>query len=438
MNNYIYSLLQVSFTFAILYSVYFLLFRKLTFFRLNRAVLLGIIPLSILTPFIGNNLIKIPAGNVYLPNFEEFIHVAQNTAAVEATKGFSVSADTFIAILYFTGFSIFAFRLVLSALLLIRLKRKSIVVKDSPFTIIYAPVSQTFSCFNWIFIPGNSAHAVDNTILMHEKRHAKLKHTVDLVLTEFFSVIFWFNPFVYFYRKSLTAVHEFQDDSLIVEGGVKRSNYLLKMLQNLESEARLNGLLNYFNTTSVKQRVKMITKEKSAKFKGFRYLMILPAIALLALSFSESNINPVVQLTGGTSATQGKPELSPIASTDNKGITNQFGIKFKNPVTKEVATHNGIDFKTNEGVSILATSSGRVVKAATEDKWGNLIIIDHGNGYESWYAHLKGFNVKEGETVKKGQIIGFVGNTGVSTGFHLHFEIHENGKPVNPLSYITK
>lgn len=210
------------------------------------------------------------------------------------------------------------------------------------------------------------------------------------------------------------------------------------MLQNLESEARLNGLLNYFNTTSIKQRVQMITKNKSVKFNGYRYLLILPAIALLALSFSESNINPVVQLTGGTSATQGKPELSPIASTDNKGITNQFGIKFKNPVTKEVATHNGIDFKTNEGVSILATSSGRVVKAATEDKWGNLIIIDHGNGYESWYAHLKGFNVKEGETVKKGQIIGFVGNTGVSTGFHLHFEIHENGKPVNPLSYITK
>lgn len=201
MNNYIYSLLQVSFTFAILYSVYFLLFRKLTFFRLNRAVLLGIIPLSILTPFIGNSLIKIPAGNLYLPNFEEFIHVAQDSAAVETTKGFSISADTFIAILYFTGFSIFAIRLVLSALLLIRLKRKSNVVKDSPFTIIYAQVAQTFSCFNWIFIPGSNAHTVDNTILMHEKIHAKLKHTVDLVLTEFFSVIFWFNPFVYFFSQ---------------------------------------------------------------------------------------------------------------------------------------------------------------------------------------------------------------------------------------------
>lgn len=180
----------------------------------------------------------------------------------------------------------------------------------------------------------------------------------------------------------------------------------------------------------------MITKEKSTKFKGFRYLMILPAIALLALSFSKPNINPVAQLTGGTSAAQGTPELSPIASADNKGITNQFGVKFKNPVTKVVAIHNGIDFKADEGVSVLATSSGRVIKAATEDKWGDLIIIDHGNGYESWYAHLKGFNVKEGERVKKGQIIGYVGNTGVSKGFHLHFEIHKDGKPVNPFEYI--
>ncbi len=436
MNSFIYSLLQISFAFAALYTVYFLFFRKLTFFGTNRALLLSIIPLSLATPFIGNSLIKIPANNIYLPKFEEFIPVVQNTTTAQQTSFQTISADTLLIILYCAGLTIFAIRLVLSAFMLIRLRRKSKAVKDSHFTIIYAPVSQIFSCLNWIFIPGNSQRATEAAVLEHEKNHAKLGHTVDLILTEFFVAIFWFNPFVYLFRKSLKSVHEFQVDSLVVKSGVKKSQYLQLILENIETQSRLNGLLNYFNTTSIKNRVKMITTNKSAKVKSLRYLIIVPALALLTLSFSKSNINPVIQISQVAGQSQGKPELNPIMSADNKGITNKFGVRFVNPITKVKGIHNGIDIKANEGVSVMASASGIAIKVANEEKWGNIVIIDHGNGYQTWYAHLKGFNVKEGESVQKGQIIGFVGTSGSSTGYHLHFEVHLNGKPVNPLDYI--
>ena len=436
MNSFIYSLLPVSIAFAALYVVYFLFFRNLTFFRTNRAILLSIIPLSLLTPFVGNSLLRIPVNNIYLPKFEEFIPVAQNTATVQHSLLHNISADTFIIILYCAGFAIFAIRLVLSAFMLIRLRRKSKVVKDSHYTIIYAPVAHIFSCFNWIFVPGNTSTQVEDAVLEHEKNHARLGHTVDLVLTEFFVLLFWFNPLVYFYRKSLKSVHEFQVDSLIVKSGVKKSKYLQLILENINSESRLNGLLNYFNTTSIKNRVKMITKNKSAKLKKLRYLILVPAIALLTLSFSKQDINPVAQIAQVVIQAQWKPELNPITTSDNKGITNKFGIRFKNPITKVVATHNGIDIKANEGVSVLASADGTAAKVIYDERWGNLVIIDHGAGYQTWYAHLKGFNIKEGETVQKGQIIGFVGTTGSSTGYHLHFEVHLNGKPVDPMNYI--
>ena len=71
-----------------------------------------------------------------------------------------------------------------------------------------------------------------------------------------------------------------------------------------------------------------------------------------------------------------------------------------------------------------------------EGDWGNLIVITHSYGYKTLYAHLDGFNIKENQEVKKGDIIGYVGNTGLSAGPHLHYEVKQNGKQLNPLDYI--
>jgi murein DD-endopeptidase MepM/ murein hydrolase activator NlpD len=96
--------------------------------------------------------------------------------------------------------------------------------------------------------------------------------------------------------------------------------------------------------------------------------------------------------------------------------------------------HKGIDLVGSK--TIKAADNGRVTFAGVKSGYGNVIIIDHNNGYETLYGHLKSISVKEGATVEKGQKIGVMGNTGHSTGVHLHFEVMKNGNNVNPLSYL--
>lgn len=100
--------------------------------------------------------------------------------------------------------------------------------------------------------------------------------------------------------------------------------------------------------------------------------------------------------------------------------------------------HNGLDYAGKTGDSIFATDTGVVIYAGWSDRgYGNTIVINHGNGYLSLYAHLMdgGINVGCGNIVSGGQTIGYMGSTGNSTGSHLHFELRYNGSPVNPHNY---
>lgn len=97
--------------------------------------------------------------------------------------------------------------------------------------------------------------------------------------------------------------------------------------------------------------------------------------------------------------------------------------------------HNGMDFSAPSSTEIFATGNATVKIAKRTSGFGNLIVLDHGFGYETYYAHLSEFNVKLGQQVKRGEIIGFVGNSGLSTAPHLHYEVHKNGRVVNPINF---
>lgn len=99
--------------------------------------------------------------------------------------------------------------------------------------------------------------------------------------------------------------------------------------------------------------------------------------------------------------------------------------------------HKGIDIAASSGSNVVAFQSGKVTFSGWNGGYGNLVIIDHGNGYESYYGHNSKNIVKVGDSVQKGDLIAKVGNTGNSTGPHCHFEIRINGKPVNPINYIN-
>ena len=97
--------------------------------------------------------------------------------------------------------------------------------------------------------------------------------------------------------------------------------------------------------------------------------------------------------------------------------------------------HNGMDFTAPPGTPIYATGDGKVTKVGLGSGYGKMVIIEHGFGYKTYYAHLSKYDTKVGRDVKRGEIIGYVGNTGLSSGPHLHYEVWKNGIVMNPVNF---
>jgi murein DD-endopeptidase MepM/ murein hydrolase activator NlpD len=125
------------------------------------------------------------------------------------------------------------------------------------------------------------------------------------------------------------------------------------------------------------------------------------------------------------------PSIRPVGGW----ITSKFGYR-NSPFTGKKQFHAGLDISNKSGTKIIATANGRVSFAAGKMYIGNLVTIDHGFGRVTKFGHLKKILVKSGQKVKRGDIIALLGNTGRSTGPHLHYEVRINGTPVNPLKYI--
>ena len=121
-------------------------------------------------------------------------------------------------------------------------------------------------------------------------------------------------------------------------------------------------------------------------------------------------------------------------------ISSEFTKKRWHPVLKRFRAHLGTDFAAPKGRTIFAAGDGRIEFAGIKGGYGKTIIINHGNGYKTLYAHQNGFakGIKQGQNIKKGEHIGYVGNTGLSSGPHLHLGLYKNGAAVDPLTVITK
>jgi len=133
--------------------------------------------------------------------------------------------------------------------------------------------------------------------------------------------------------------------------------------------------------------------------------------------------------------TLSRPAILPI-SKNSITSTSRFGMRL-NPVLKVWMMHYGLDFCAKMGTPIIATGDGTVIKAEFNNGgYGNVIVIDHDFGYNTLYAHMQKMIAPVGSKVKRGQIIGTVGSTGRSAGPHVHYEVHKNGRQVNPIHYI--
>ena len=125
------------------------------------------------------------------------------------------------------------------------------------------------------------------------------------------------------------------------------------------------------------------------------------------------------------------PSISPVRGL----LTSGYGYR-SDPVTGQRALHRAIDISTSPGQPVKATADGVVLRARRNGRLGNSVDLSHGHGVMTRYGHLASYEVGPGQRVRRGDVIGFVGNTGRATGFHLHYEVRLDGKPVNPLAYI--
>ncbi|MBO5382590.1 MAG: M23 family metallopeptidase [Bacteroides sp.] len=131
------------------------------------------------------------------------------------------------------------------------------------------------------------------------------------------------------------------------------------------------------------------------------------------------------------------PAIQPVANKDLKRMASGYGMRI-DPIYGTRRFHEGMDFSAPTGTDVYATGDGVVVKMGWQTGYGNTIVIDHGFGYQTLYAHLKDFRTKKGKKVVRGEVIGGVGSTGKSSGPHLHYEVHLKGNVVNPVNYYFK
>ena len=137
-------------------------------------------------------------------------------------------------------------------------------------------------------------------------------------------------------------------------------------------------------------------------------------------------------------ATQVRTALLPQNTPISEGFVGSgFGSRL-DPFSGQMVMHAGLDFAAPPGTPILAAAGGVVSSAEHHPAYGNMLMIDHGNGLQTLYAHASRLEVREGEIVRKGQQVARVGTTGRSTGSHLHFEVHLNGTPQNPARFLSR
>ncbi|MFM9826471.1 M23 family metallopeptidase [Flavobacterium sp.] len=166
------------------------------------------------------------------------------------------------------------------------------------------------------------------------------------------------------------------------------------------------------NTT---KRVDMISKELSVQSKSLD--------EIFKLAKAKNNLLAAI------------PAIQPVRNENLKRVASGFGYR-TDPFTKVRKMHEGMDFTAKVGTPIFATGDGVIAKADnTVSGYGNHIVIRHGFGYETLYGHLSKYKCRSGQRVKRGDIIGYVGSTGRSEGPHLHYEVHKNGRVVNPINF---
>ncbi len=423
-------LLKSSLIIAFFYLFYLIFLQRETFFNTIRAFFIIGILASVFLPkiqipvYVEHNIIQDIDANMA---FAETNTTIQKTPIL--SQGVNDEYDWFLVLkyVYFVGFSFVLLKIGIAVFSLLRViyygkKRKS---KQYIFIEVNQD-SSPFSVFNYIVYNKKmfSKNELDK-ILFHEKVHVNQKHTYDLLLVNILTVILWFNPFIWFYKKRLQENLEFIADKKVV------NQYNKKEYQYLLLKAGISkypfALSNNFYQSLIKKRIIMLQKSNSKKVNQLKYVLIIPFMALFLISFNTKEI--LIQSS--------QKDVNFINPVDKGNVTGILSYGYRtNPMTKEPEFHKGIDIQAYADMDVYATSDGIITKTGLDKDKGGFIEIQHAHNFITKYQHLNLVEVRKGDSVKSGDIIGTIGNLGKSISSYLHYEILKNGKNINPISFV--
>ncbi|MDM0998122.1 peptidoglycan DD-metalloendopeptidase family protein [Clostridium perfringens] len=239
---------------------------------------------------------------------------------------------------------------------------------------------------------------------------------------------------------------------------VKTDNKLIEEIEALKNELEVRQAeLETSKSTLDRKKAELLSKEKTlnevksehentlntykSQLSELEELEAEKNAELKSLADREDEIEKEIQSyftptpTPSTSSTTSNSSSGFIRPVASSSITSSYGPRV-HPVTGQYKVHTGVDFAASTGTPFVAAKDGVVTAAEYHPAYGNMVIIDHGGGFSTLYAHASQLKVSVGQKVKQGQVVSLVGSTGYSTGPHAHFEIRINGQHVNPMDYI--
>jgi murein DD-endopeptidase MepM/ murein hydrolase activator NlpD len=208
---------------------------------------------------------------------------------------------------------------------------------------------------------------------------------------------------------------------------VKNTDQRLSSLQSLATEVAMTYGFMYLRTSPFGLRESAVAQEPPLDYTLEEFDFLAKNATTAALASRGPRLMPALSLGEMTFT----PTLWPVVGR----ITANFGERL-DPFSGEGAFHTGIDISADYGAGVRAAADGVVIEAGLHSGYGRLVIVDHGFGVATWYAHLSSFTVPNGIHVKRGDIIGYVGVSGRTTGPHVHYEVRINDAPVNPMRYL--
>ncbi len=434
MDNLLIYILKTTLSLSLLYLVYILLFRRETFLVFNRAFLILSALLSFILPHISLPLpFDLNEDQIHHLSLDRLLseipensynlvyHQSGSTPIYSGTDHFG----TVLGIIYLLGVFVYLLLFLFHLYQISRVGENYTSEYLNGINIVKTTGNLSpFSFFKTIYIDKEKFRPLDlHQIIIHEKVHINERHTFDLLFFELMKAIHWFNPIIWLMARSMKETHEFIADRAVINGGHNSIAYQYLIIKQSVG-LRAFSMVNTFSHSQIKRRINMLNKARSKNKSLFKILFIIPVLILLLTIFHVPGTALEVPSINNT--------ISVFHPPLHSGRLTVGFEEMINPFTKKAVFHKGWDIAAPQGTKIYACQSGTVVEADSVKGYGNRIVINHSQGYTTLYSHLLKIMVSKKQVVKIGEIIGLVGNTGLSTAPHLHFELQLNKKVIDP------